>query len=91
MYTVAEYHYNDGSIFIVARKDNRSYNRLVSDSHDPTNKSPAYAAIKQGKLSHVTIVEEGLDKENAFAYANAIVRYLRSKNRTVLNVREHKI
>lgn len=91
MYRVAEYHYNDGSIFITARKDNRSYKRLVADAHDPTNTSPAYQAIKEGKLSHVTIVEDKLDKSDAFMYANYLTRYYKSKGRRVLNVKVHKI
>lgn len=91
MYKIAEYHFFDGSVFVAARKDNRSYKQLVTDSNDPTNKSPVYRAIKEGKLSHVTIVKEGLDKPYAYLYANCITDYLRSKGRKVLNVREHRI
>jgi hypothetical protein len=91
MYKIAEYHFFDGSVFVVARKDFRSYKKLVSDANDPTNKSPAYRAIKEGKLSHVTLVKEEPNKETAYVYANIIVDYLRSKGRTVLNVRPHRI
>ena len=91
MYRVAEYHYSDGSVFITARQDNRSYKRLVADAHDPTNKSPAYRAIKNGLLTHVEVIEENLSKDDSYSFANYLVRFYRSKGRTVLNMKEHKV
>lgn len=89
MYKVAEYHYIDGSIFITARKDNRSYKKLVADSNDPTNNSPAYRAIKNGMLSHVEIIEDNLSKNDSNRFANYLVRFYRSKGRNVLNIKNH--
>ena len=85
------YYFEDGSVYVAARKDARTDEQINQDGLREESNSPVYQALKAGLYSHQKTIGEGYSKEEAESRAQSIADYFRAVGRRVLNVKGYKV
>jgi hypothetical protein len=84
---VEEYHFKDGSIYIAARRDDRTENEIICAGKSQSNKSPVGDAIKADLFDFKRVVQKQLSKGKSEALAKRLMDHYRKIGRKVHNVR----